>query len=142
MIRSLLAIMGGLALTSLLTQVLEVALVSAVSSNGFTDLPGYFAVRNSPGVFAAVLASSACIALLGGYTAAKVAGERELAHGAAIAFIQTAALVWGSTVGEVATLTPLWMRVASVLTTGPAMFAGALIRARAMQQGATEEPGL
>ena len=131
MIRSLLAIMGGLALTSLLTQVLEATLVTAVGGGEVTDIASYFAVRSRPGVFAGVLASSTLVALLGGYTAAKVAGQREIEHGAAIALIQTAALVYGSTIGESAAMTPVWMRLATVLTTGPAMFAGAFVRARA-----------
>jgi hypothetical protein len=133
MIRSLLAIMGGLALTSLLTQVLEATLVTAVGGGEVTDLASYVAVRSRPAVSAAVLASSTLVALLGGYTAARVAGQREIQHGAAIALIQTAALVWGSTVGEFAATAPIWMRIATLITTGPAMFAGAVIRARARQ---------
>jgi len=71
------------------------------------------------------------VAILGGYMTAKVAGRQELGHGGAAALVQTAALAWGFTVGEYAAFTPVWMRVALVALTGPAMVAGASIRARA-----------
>jgi hypothetical protein len=135
MIRSTVAVIGGLALTSLLTQLLEFAVVSA-AGGGVTDMPGYFAVRNRPGVFAAVLASGTLVAVLGGYIAAKVAGQREVVHGLVMAAIQTAALAFGATVGDFATMVPLWMRIATVLVTGPAMLAGAAIRQAAVRAGA------
>jgi hypothetical protein len=52
-------------------------------------------------------------------------------HAAAAALLQTAALIWGFTAGEYASYTPLWMRLALVLLMGPAIMAGAAIRARA-----------
>jgi hypothetical protein len=52
-------------------------------------------------------------------------------HGWVAAIVQTAALIFGFTVGEFAGSTPTWMRIALVLITGPAMLLGASIRARA-----------
>ncbi len=47
------------------------------------------------------------------------------------AAIQTAALVWGFTVGEYAAYTPVWTRIALVVLIGPAIVAGTAVRARA-----------
>ena len=40
-------------------------------------------------------------------------------------------LIWSFTVGEYAAYTPVWTRIALVVLTGPAMVAGAAVRARA-----------
>ncbi len=40
-------------------------------------------------------------------------------------------LIWSFTVGEYAAYTPVWTRIALVALTGPAMVAGAAVRARA-----------
>ena len=45
--------------------------------------------------------------------------------------VQTAVLVWSFTAGEYAAYTPVWTRIALVALTGPAMIAGASLRARA-----------
>lgn len=126
--RSIISVLGGLGLTSVLGEVLEFALVSAAAGGPIADLSGYFAVRNRPAILLAALASRMVAALLGGYMTAKVAGRREMPHALAAAGIQTAALSWGFTAGEFAAFTPVWMRVAVVLTTGPAMLAGAAVR--------------
>jgi hypothetical protein len=52
-------------------------------------------------------------------------------HGSVGAAAQTMALIWGFTASEFAGSTPVWMRIVLVLITGPAMLAGASIRARA-----------
>jgi hypothetical protein len=94
-------------------------------------MAAYFAVRNRPVILAAKLLYNTLAAILAGYMTAKIAGLRELLHAAVVAIVQTMALVWGFTAGEYASFTPVWMRVALVLTTGPAMMLGASIRARA-----------
>jgi hypothetical protein len=45
--------------------------------------------------------------------------------------VQTAALIYGFTAGEYAAYTPIWMRIALIGLTGPAMLAGGMIRHRA-----------
>lgn len=135
LIRSVLAVMGGIGLISIVVEVLEFALVNAVSGGTITDMQGYFAVRNQPAVLTAKIGYNSLASVLGGYLAARVAGRREMLHGGAAAAIQTAALVWGFTAGEYAGFTPVWMRIVLVLLTGPAMLAGASIRARAARSG-------
>lgn len=131
-LRSIVAILGGVLLISVVVEVLEFTLVNARAGGAIRDMPGYFAVRNQPMMLAAKLGYNTFAAVLGGYMTAKVAGHQEMLHGVVAALLQTAALIWGFTAGEYAAFTPVWMRVALVLLTGPAMMAGALIRARAV----------
>jgi hypothetical protein len=130
-IRSIIAVLGGIGLFALVTETLEFALVTAAAGGSISDMPEYFAVRNRPVILAAKLLYNTMAAILAGYITAKVAGRRERFHAAVVAIVQTIALVWGFTAGEYASFTPAWMRVALVLTTGPAMMLGAAIRARA-----------
>jgi hypothetical protein len=130
-VRSILAVLGGVALVNIVTQLLEAMLIAAAAGGPVTDPAALFAVRNRPAVLGAKLASDALVALLAGYMTAKIAGHRELLHAGAAAVVVTAALARGFTIGEGAALTPVWMRVALVAVTGPAMIAGASIRARA-----------
>ncbi len=132
-VRSVIAVLGGLAVISLVTQPLEFSLVNAVATEPITDMAAYLAVRNQPSVLGAMLAANALVATLAGYLVAKVAGTREMSHAAAAAMLKTAALAYGFTLGDFASATPVWMRVSLLVTTGPAMLAGAAIRARAVQ---------
>jgi len=130
-VRSLLAIIGGIALISLVVEPLEFTLVNAVAGQPIPDLAGYFEVRNRGGILAAKLVYNTLAAVLGGYMTAKIAGERELAHAGLAAAVETAMLVWTALAGEYAHFTPGWMWGALIVLTGPAMMAGASVRARA-----------
>ena len=133
MIRSVAAVLAGLGLVSILVDVLEFTLINAVTGGALTDMAGYFAVRNRPVMLGAQIGYSSIAAVLGGYLTARVAGTREILHGGVAALAKTTALAWGFTAGEYAEFTPVWMRIALVLVTGPAMVAGASIRARAVR---------
>ena len=131
-IRSIIAVLGGIGLLSIVVEVLEFTLVNAVAGAPLTDLPGYFAVRNQPVILTAKLGYNSVGAVLGGYLTARVAGRQEMRHGWVAAIVQTAALICGFTGRRIcAEFTPTWMRIALVLVTGPAMLLGASIRARA-----------
>jgi len=130
-IRSVVAVLGGILLISVVVEVLEFTLVSARAGGAIADLEGYFAVRNQPVMLAAKLVYNSLAAVLGGYMIAKVAGTREMLHAAGGAVVQTIAFAWGFTAGEYAAFTPVWMRVALIALTAPAMLVGASIRARA-----------
>ena len=129
--RSIIALLGGIGLFALVTETLEFTLVTAASGGSINDMTAYFAVRNRPVILAAKVLYNTLAAILAGHMTAKIAGRRELLHTVVVAVVQTIALVWGFTAGEYASFTPVWMRVALVLTTGPAMVLGASIRARA-----------
>src|SRR5262245_22665641 len=130
-IRSIIAVLGGIGLFALVTETLEFTLVTAVAGGSISDMAAYFAVRNRPVILAAKLLYNTLAAILAGYMTAKIAGRGELLHAVVVAVVQTIALVWGFTAGEYASFTPVWMRVALVLTTGPAMVLGGSIRAKA-----------
>ncbi|MBM3818715.1 MAG: hypothetical protein FJW14_06820 [Acidimicrobiia bacterium] len=132
-LRSALAVIAGVAVISLVVQSLEFTLVNAVADAPVRDMAGYFAVANRPSMLAAKLGYQTLAAILGGYLTAKIAESERLKHGALAAAVQTTALVWGFTAGEYAAFTPVWMRVALVVVTGPAMLAGAWVRAQAAQ---------
>ena len=138
-IRSLIAILGGIGLISLVAEVLEFTLVGAAAGGPLPDLDAYFAVRNRPSILGAKLVYNTVAAVLGGYMTAKIAGRHEMAHARIAALVQTAALIYGFTAGEFAAYTPVWMRAALIVLTGPAMLAGATIRTRAARS--SEEPG-
>ncbi len=131
LIRSVVAVLAGLGLISLVVEPLEFTLVKAVAGGEVNDMAGYFAIRNQPGILAAKLVYNTLAAILGGYLTAKVAQTNEMRHAAIAAAAQTLSFIWGFTVGEFAAFTPVWMRVALVVLTGPAMLLGGSIRARA-----------
>ncbi len=129
--RSAIAVLAGLGLIPLVTELLETTLVYAVAGGQVSDLSTYFAIRNQPGILGAKLVYSTVAAILGGFVTARVAGRREMRHAALAATLKTLALIWGFTSDEYAQFTPAWMRVALVLLTAPGIMAGAAIRARA-----------
>jgi hypothetical protein len=129
--RSLVAVLGGLLMLFVLTQVLELVLVRTAAAGPLANMEQYLAVRGRTGVLVGLLASQAVASLLAGYTTAKVAGAAELTHAGISAALQTALFAWGFTVGENASLSPVWVRVATVVITAPAMLAGASVRAKA-----------
>jgi hypothetical protein len=136
-IRSIVAILAGLGVVSLVTQFMEFTLVGAAAGGQLTDMAHYFEVRNRPSILAAGLVYNTVAAILGGYVTAKIAGREEMAHARVAALVLTASLIYGFTAGEFARFTPVWMRIALVALTAPAVLAGATIRARA---AAAERP--
>ena len=129
--RGIIGVMGGLVLYMVISEVLETALVAATTTVRPTDIASYYAARNRPSILGAKLAYNTLTAVWSGYMTAKVAGEREMYYGRMAAFVQTAELAWRFLAGEYAGFTPAWMRAFLVLATGPAMLAGAAVRARA-----------
>ena len=136
------AVIVGLALFSLLSEVLESTIVRATAPGPLSDMASYFAARNRPGVLGAKAVFNILVAVLAGYTTGRVAGEREMTFAGVVAALQTTAFAWGFTLGEFAAQTPLWMRGVLLLTTGPAMLAGAWVRAqaRAAESGPVSPP--
>jgi hypothetical protein len=130
-VRSLLALLVGMGLFRLVVAVLETVLVGAVANGPLASEAEYFAVRNQPAILAAALAYNSAAAFLAGHVITKIAGTCDVMLGGIGAAVQTATLVWSFTVAEYAPYTPVWTRIALVMLTGPAMVAGAAVRARA-----------
>lgn len=106
--RGILAVLGALFVFSLATRILEQTLGNPVIT---TLLNG-------------------AVALVVGYTAARIAGMQEVAVVGVAAAIETCMLVYGWATGAYNAL-PIWIRALLVLTTGPGMVAGAWIRMQA-----------
>jgi hypothetical protein len=129
--RIVLAVIGGMLLFMVVSELLETTLVNAVADRPVADVTAYFAVRNSSTVLGAKVVYNTLAAILAGYMTAKIAGRHEMRYTGITAALQTASLAWGVTMGEYASFTPIWMRWMLVLTTGPAMLLGAAVRAKA-----------
>jgi hypothetical protein len=128
--------MGGVLLFTVVSELLETTLVSAMADVPPSGLTAYFAVRNRPALLGAKVVYNALAAILGGYLTAKIVDRHELRFAGVAAAVQTAAFVWGFT-GVYASFTPIWMRWVLLLTTPPAMLLGALVRRKAKMAGAT-----
>ena len=129
--RSVIAVLGGMLVLFVLSQVMELVLVRTAAQQPLENLGEYIAVRNRTGVQAGLVASQVVAALLAGYMSAKLARSAELTHAGVAAGLQTVLFLWGFTSGETAPLTPVWMRWAIILVTAPAMLVGAMVRAKA-----------
>ncbi len=139
-LRSIGGVLGGLGVISFIIQVMEFSLVMAMAGGRVADMSQYLAMSNQTGILAAKLAYYPVAGLLGGYVSARVAMNHEMHHAAAVAAAQTVALIWGFTRGEFASYTPIGVRVALIILTGPAIMVGAAIRARAASHS-TEDRG-
>lgn len=139
--RSVVAVLGGLMLLASLSRILVAALINALAGGPLEDAAAFLNAR--PGLLASTLVPHGMSALLAGYMIAKIAGRDEVLHALFAAALQTAVYVWGFTMSPEAALTPVWMRVALVALTGPAMVAGAAVRAGAASQRAASaaQPG-
>jgi hypothetical protein len=130
-VRSLLALLVGMGLFRLVVAVLETVLVGAAANGPVATEAAYFAVRNRPAMLGAALGYNSVAAFLAGYVMAKIAGAHDIMLAGVGAAIQTVVLIWAFTAGDYAAYTPSWTRIALVLMTGPAMVAGAAVRAKA-----------
>lgn len=130
MARGITAILGALVLFSAVSQLLEYTLVSATGGDTVKDMASYLAALNRPQTLAIKAVANVMVALLAGYMAAKIARAHEMMFAGIAAAAETCSLIYGFTMGEYAVL-PVWIRGLLVLTTGPAMMAGAWIRTQA-----------
>jgi hypothetical protein len=137
-IRSLAAVLIGVALYAFLDQLLETVLVRAVADAEIANIETYFAIRNEPAQLLAKVVYNILAGLLGGFMAARVAGREELPHAVIAGLVVTAQLAWAFTMSEFAGFTPVWTRVALILVVGPAMVAGGWVRAKAVQLRGSE----
>jgi hypothetical protein len=132
-IRSIVAILAGIGVVSLVTQFLEFTLVGAAAGGSLTGMEHYFEIRNRPSILAAALVYNTVAAILGGYVTAKIARQQEMAHARVAALVMTASMLYGFTVGEFARFTPVWLRIALIALIAPAVLVGATIRQRAAE---------
>jgi hypothetical protein len=142
LIRAAAAVVVGILLAYGLPWVLERVLVESVAGRTLYTAGDYYMVRNTAGIIAARLAMALFLSVLAGHVAARVAKEDVVRTVGIAASALTLILINEFTVGEFAWGTPIWMRVALVVITGPAMVLGAFARAAAAELEAEQDtPG-
>ena len=129
-VRSVVAVIAGAALISFIDRTLEQILVRAIADVPPVNEATYLAVRNRPAVLVATLVTHALAATLSGYIVAKIAGRDEMRHAIAAAVVLTIGYAFAFMSDNVM-LPPVWVRVAMLVVTAPALLAGASIRAQA-----------
>ncbi len=128
-LRSLLGIVAGIVVISMVVEALEFGLVTLINGEPTTDPDVYYAVRNTPGFLALKLLYNTAAAVAAGYLAALIAGYAEVKHGLALAVVQTLAFAWALTQPEVSRWTPGWMWAALIVLTFGGIVLGARLRA-------------
>lgn len=131
LIRAIVAVIVGILLAYGLPYQLERILVESYAGGRPMGTAAYFDVRNTAGIIAARLVMGFFLSVLAGHIAARIAKEDMVRTVAIAASALTLVLIREFTIGEYAWGTPIWMRIALILITGPAMVLGAYARAAA-----------
>lgn len=138
LIRAILAVVAGILLAYGLPWLLERVLVESTAGRNLYTAGDYYLVRNTAGIIAARLLMAVFLSVLAGHVAARIAKEDMVRTVAISAAALTLMLISEFTIGEFAWGTPIWMRVAIVVITGPAMVLGAYVRAAVAELRAEE----
>ena len=129
--RSIAIVVVGLLLLLFIDQTLERTLVMTMAQGvAIRDEASYLAIRNRQMVLAITVITHGFVSLLVGYVIGKLAGGREIQHAAATAALYMLAMISASAVPNVM-LPPVWVRMALLVITPPAMIAGAYVRGQA-----------
>lgn len=128
MLRSVIAVIAGLVLISLIVEPLEFALVALVNGAVVTEQEAYFTVRNQPALLAAKVVYNTAAAVIGGYVAAWIARRAPLTHGVTLALVQTVAFGWALTRPELRGTTPDWMWACLIVLTFGGIVAGSTLQ--------------
>lgn len=128
--RSILAVFGGLAVFYVVYSMLETTLVRTLAGGPIQDIAGYLAIRNRPGVATAQFALVPVAGLLAGYMSGRIAGMRELFHGAAVSLFIASLLIQGFMTSDLAPYSVL-LRALLVVIGVAATMAGAYVRGQA-----------
>ena len=132
-VRTVAAVIAGILLAYGLPWLLERILVESYAGGRLVGAAAYFDVRNTPGIIAARLVMAFFLSLLAGHSAARIAREDAVRTVAISAAALSMVLIYDFTAGEFAWGTPIWLRVALVMITGPMMVFGAYVRAAVAQ---------
>lgn len=129
--RSIAVVVAGLLLLGFIDQTLERTLVMVMAQGAtIKDEAAYLAIRNRPMVLTITVVTHGFASLLTGYVIGKLAGVREVHHAASTAALFTLAMILASAAPNVM-LPPIWVRMAMLAITPPAMIAGAYVRGQA-----------
>lgn len=130
MLRSVLVVLVALLMMNFIDQLLGGILLQAVAGAPITDQASFDAAFDRPVVAGLVVVTHAMSALLSGYVLAKLAGSHEVQHAVATAVLATVAALAASAAPNMM-VPPMWVRVAMMAVTPPALIAGAYVRGQA-----------
>ena len=126
-LRGLVAVVGGLAVTRLIVQPLEITLVNALAPQPPQTAADVVAVLNAPIMMAARVVYTGVGAILGGYLTARIAGHDPMRYTMIAALFLALILIVGFASGY-EPATPVWIRVALVFVSTGGMLAGGAVR--------------
>jgi hypothetical protein len=131
LLRFILAIFVGIVLTYGVGQLIEIGLVVYAHGSIPQDSTQYLMVRNHPQVLLARLFYTAALGFGAGYLAALIGRQMGILAGIALAFAQVVAIIWAMiSRNPIYSYTPVWMWLALLVITPPAIISGAWIRGR------------
>jgi len=126
--RSVVAVVAGVMLVSMVVETLEFGLVALVEGRPVTDPVSYYGVRNRPWFLGVKLIYTAVAAVSGGYVTAWIAGSAPIRHAVVLAVLQTLAFAWAVVQPDLRVWMPGWMWAAVAAVTAAGILAGARLR--------------
>jgi hypothetical protein len=130
LIRGLVAVAVGLAITLVFVQVLESTLATALAGHPLQSLDEYALVLNTAPILAVRFLFTTVVSILGGYVCAKIAAHDELRYTAIAATVRATMLIWAMVAGYLPAM-PIWMFVPLLAVSTAGMLGGAAVRAAA-----------
>ncbi len=130
MLRGLIGVLIGLAVSVGFVQFLELMLANAIAGRPLQSMEEYAAVLNALPVLAVRLVVTSCVALLGGYLCAKLAEADEMRYTLIAVIFRIFAIAGGDAAGYMPR-TPVWALAVMLTVSTGAMLAGGAIRAAA-----------
>lgn len=130
LLRGLVGVLVGLAVTVGFVQFLELMLANALAGRALQSLDDYALVLNALPVLAIRLVVSSFMGLLGGYLCAKLAEHDEMRYTLMAVIFRAIALVGGNAAGYMPR-TPAWALAVLLVVSSAAMLAGGAVRAAA-----------
>ena len=134
-LRGLIGVLVGLAVSVGFVQVLELLLANAIAGRPLQSMEDYAVVLNALPVLGIRLVVTSFVALLGGYVCAKLAEADAMRYTLVAVIFRILAITGGNAAGYMPR-TPVWaLGVLLTISTG-AMLAGGAVRAAAAAAGA------
>jgi len=136
-LRGLVGVLVGLAVSVGVVQFLELMLANAIAGRPLQSMEDYAVVLNALPVLGIRLVVTSFLALLGGYLCAKLAEADEMRYTLIAAIFRILAIAGGSAAGYMPR-TPVWaLAVLLTISTGAMLGGGAIRAAAAPAQKAT-----
>ena len=136
-LRGLVGVLVGLAVSVGVVQFLELMLANAIAGRPLQSMEDYAVVLNALPVLGIRLVVTSFLALLGGYLCAKLAEAEEMRYTLIAAIFRILAMAGGSAAGYMPR-TPVWaLAVLLTISTGAMLGGGAIRAAAAAAQKAT-----